>query len=505
MDPRSDVTAVSDDAEPAGAKGGTPTTTTISTAVYCDQAIFTSACSATGTGYRLVAASRGLRADEKQEIVKRSPSHDGLCNPSPDAVGVSFYPLASGRLAVAYTCCAGLEQSARGGQRIYTRAVVLEQQGFAQFGYNPFEVIRSLIDSGQAEPDLQPPPELATLKLGAGLKPDFDGLADCMSRVGPAWARCTLDSLLEGKPTVVVGDFPFAALIESVLLGLPGPVRTQLSFAAGLRYSLGRGFELSALAGDAVRLRQSLRGHSIELLEPAADRIAPTPSDAAWGRMVQHRWERGRWDDLNRLTSRPYADCSAAALDYYGRLCRRRDDVEHQDYAALIATLDEYAAKMPQDELATELTVALVSDALRQLTDLLSTAPIEDLNRHWGAVAVQWCRSASTSAILAPLVGMMLKRMTRLSPVEAAQAAPRILADVGTRPHHIRVRQALDDLLDHLGEWLHDQPTDKLHLLEGPLRRWPPAGLFADRVRELRDQIASRVAGGATAEAEATP
>jgi hypothetical protein len=405
---------------------------------------------------------------------------------------MSFYPLGSGRLALAYTCCAGLEQTARGGQRVYTRVLVLDPQAFARFGYNPFDVMRSLLACTGHEPDLQPPPELPLLELPVHRRSDAGRLSECVGQVGSGWLRCALDHVLDGKPVVLVGDFPAEALVEAVLLGLPGPLRAQRSFAVGLRYSLGRGFELSAVSGDLAQLQQSLRGHAIELLRPAAGRSAPTPTDAAWGRMVQRRWDAGRWDELRGLTSRPYADCSADKLNVYGRLCCRRDELEDLDCGKLIAVLAEHAGATSPDELATELTVGLVTQVLRRLGDEMSTAPIEELRRHWGAVVNLWRRSRSTAACLAPLVGAMLKRMTRLAPLAAAEAGSKIVVSVGAGPDHRPLRQALEDLLDHLGEWLQDQPADKVHLLETPLRRWPAWGLFAGRLRALREQIAAR-------------
>ncbi|HUU83369.1 MAG TPA: hypothetical protein VM243_07680 [Phycisphaerae bacterium] len=497
MDPGSDVTG------PSSAAGTPAKQPGVSKAVRCDQAIFTSVGSAIASGYRLVAASRGLKTEEKQQIIKCSPSHDGLCDTSPEAVGVSCYPLATGRLAVAYTCCAGLEQSARGGQRIYTRAVVLAEEDLGTFAYNPFDVVRSLIAGGGGTPDLKPPTELPALELSATIGPDYGTLSDCVGTVGIGWTRCVLDHLLAGRPTVIVGDFGAAELIEAVLLGLPGPLRARLSFAAGLRYSLARGFGLSALAGDPVRLRQSLRGHEIDLLEPAADQAGPAPADGAWGRMVQHRWEQGRWSDLVGVTSRRYGDCSAATLDRCGELCARRDELSDLDCDGLIGTLNKYAGTAPQEEPAGELTATLVSDALRELTDRLCTAPIDDLTRYWGAVTDLWKRSAATSVRLSPLVAGMLKRMTRLSPIAAAKAASRLLASVGVGRNGTAVRQALDDLLDHLGEWLHDQPIDGLRMLEAPLRHWPPSGALGDRVRQLEQQLAARVADQPAAGVEA--
>ena len=103
-------------------------------AVRCAQAIFTSLRGPTGSGYRLVATSGGLSRDERQQIATRSPSHDALCDPGPEATALSFYPLDSGRLCLAHSCYAGLEGSGRGGRRTYTRAVVIDAPGLARFG-----------------------------------------------------------------------------------------------------------------------------------------------------------------------------------------------------------------------------------------------------------------------------------------------------------------------------------------------------------------------------------
>ena len=51
------------------------------TDLTCDQAIFTSIRGPMGEGYRIVAASRGLRPEEKQAITRLSPSHEALCWP----------------------------------------------------------------------------------------------------------------------------------------------------------------------------------------------------------------------------------------------------------------------------------------------------------------------------------------------------------------------------------------------------------------------------------------
>ena len=51
----------------------------MATLLTCDQAIFTSIRTPMGEGYRVIAASRGVRPNEKQSITRNSPSHDSLC------------------------------------------------------------------------------------------------------------------------------------------------------------------------------------------------------------------------------------------------------------------------------------------------------------------------------------------------------------------------------------------------------------------------------------------
>ncbi|MBN1488521.1 MAG: hypothetical protein JXA69_01270, partial [Phycisphaerae bacterium] len=116
--------------------------------VGIDQAIFTCIRTPMGQGYRVVAASRGLRAKESSEIVTHAPSGDGLCDEGPEPVGISFYPLQSGRFCILHSRYAGAEPTGRGGQRAYTRAFVLDAEQLARFGNSPFQVLRAAYAAG---------------------------------------------------------------------------------------------------------------------------------------------------------------------------------------------------------------------------------------------------------------------------------------------------------------------------------------------------------------------
>src|SRR6185503_20317863 len=94
--------------------------------VTVEHGVFTSIRSHTGEGYRIITATPGIKADERAEITRRCPSHGSFCEESADAVGMSFFTLTTERHFIAIHCHAGVEHTARGGQRVYTHFVVLD-------------------------------------------------------------------------------------------------------------------------------------------------------------------------------------------------------------------------------------------------------------------------------------------------------------------------------------------------------------------------------------------
>lgn len=112
--------------------------------VTFEQAVFTSIPSPMGQGYRLVAASPGVKAEEKVEITQRSPSHGSLCGQDANAKAIMSYRLTTGRHAVAYCCHSGREHTARGGWRVYTQIAILDESSFLGCDCNPFCVWRAI-------------------------------------------------------------------------------------------------------------------------------------------------------------------------------------------------------------------------------------------------------------------------------------------------------------------------------------------------------------------------
>ena len=68
--------------------------------VQVERAVFTSMRSPMGEGYRIVAASNGICADERREILRCAPSHGSLCDSSPGATGLASFGLDNGRRCI---------------------------------------------------------------------------------------------------------------------------------------------------------------------------------------------------------------------------------------------------------------------------------------------------------------------------------------------------------------------------------------------------------------------
>ena len=146
-------------------------------AIEIDHAVFTSNRSISGQGYRVVAWSPGITAEEQQHLAKSSPSHNSMCDASDSAVALSFYSLGSGRHCVARTTHAGREHSGRGGKRVLTQSFVLTSEQLARFQCNPFSVLRALERAKGFVADHRLPRTLQAVRpsLALGARKDASG------------------------------------------------------------------------------------------------------------------------------------------------------------------------------------------------------------------------------------------------------------------------------------------------------------------------------------------
>lgn len=459
----------------------------MSATLACEQAIFTSIRTPTGEGYRIIAASRGLKPDEKQTITRYSPSHDALCGSQGgvEPFGAAFYPLPSGRLCVAYSCLAGAEHTGRGGQRVYTFNVVFSSQDFPSCGYNPFAVLRAMSRAGLTEPQLQPSavlPELSLEITDGELSPAGAELCPALSA---PWRDHCLESLLHARTLVVNLPDRWIESMEAMLIGVPGPMRSRFSFGAGLKFSVGRCHNLSLLADDPVATRKKILGRPIAYVDPADGR-APHASESQWVAFVERHWSRADFAKLFPRTSLAFSDTSPDGLERIGRLYNEIDAVGKTETCELLKIAACRLAE-PEEGVEADLTAKLLLKTQSAILERYRRVTWGLLQGDWQSLAELWRRGEEGRLFAQPLLETGLRSVVTREPLLAAQAALGLL-----RGSHPAAAAALDELTERLlaalASWTERATEDRLAEVGRLVEQWRtirPSCPILDRIEQL--------------------
>lgn len=282
----------------------------------CDRAVFTSLPSPTGEGYRIVASSSGLRAEEKVEIIRRAPSHGALCSGETGARGLTIATLGSGRLCLLLSRLAGAEHTGRGG-RVWTDILMIAASDFLRAGGHPVTFGEALACSPLPATKLGSSIE----KLTVPLPDDWDSV---LNRLPPAAVpvnnlAAMAALLIERVACVVTAAEPVAAL-ERALLLLPVALRGGLNASAGLRFSNSRQATFCVVDQIDLDIRRMTRGHAVTLL--GADELAGRSLGmlAPWLSLMTRMWEEGRAAEAMALADALRGDCSLQQILEVARL-----------------------------------------------------------------------------------------------------------------------------------------------------------------------------------------
>lgn len=436
----------------------------------CDQAIFTSIRGPMAEGYRIVAASRGLNTAEKQEITRHSPSHEALCQPAGDAepVAASFYALPTERLCVAHSCAAGAEHTGRGGNRVYTRCVVFDAVEFPRCGYNPFNVLRAMAQAGLTAPELKPPPVLPTVELP--VSPD-----GAMSKMPPGeftpdHRRHVLDTLLAQQDLIVDAPSQWLPFTEAILLGLPGPMRCSVSFAAGLKFSSGRRHQLQLLHDEKGVLQGRLAGQPVQFVDTSAN--PPTAAQGSmWARFVEGHWSRGDLLGLARRTSKPFAETGETARERIAMLYITTDSLPARSPVEILTTVRSIlvtSATGPEAEIGDE----LIEKAQRVLLSKIAQMNWSEADPILRPVVALWRQSPAGARFAQPLLEWIVRRGAIEQPLAAAETALLIESDVPAHVDRARHQALIDEVLRRFAEWLRQDAGPLRSQAENVATRW---------------------------------
>jgi hypothetical protein len=130
-----------------------------------DQAIFTSLDQDGTAGYHLAARSRGVTEPEAVAASTWSPSHEGLAIDPANSFSFQFFPLPSGRFAVARTCQGPPEYSGRAGRQIYTHIVIITRDQLLRADDSPIAIARDAFVLGRSVYQAEPKSTLDAVEL----------------------------------------------------------------------------------------------------------------------------------------------------------------------------------------------------------------------------------------------------------------------------------------------------------------------------------------------------
>lgn len=283
-----------------------------------EQAIFTSAETARGSGYQVVAASSGIAESDLCELTAWSPSHDALLEAGPGAVSVNFHPLPSGAYCISRTTPAGCEYSGR-GVRVYSQCLIVSPRALRRFACNPFALLRAALASGAVQVYDRIPSQLEPLRLaGRAAAVDAALLRRLAANPGPDWMAAMVQAALDSVSIALVGGPPAEQLIAGLINCLPPECRKEFSFSTGLKFSPRRPFRVVALSGDPEEQRRVERLYNVAVLRlDGSPPVEFTPVDA-WARCIYRALRSGRIPFLaSELASLP-ADVTMQDLPILG-------------------------------------------------------------------------------------------------------------------------------------------------------------------------------------------
>jgi len=440
--------------------------------LLCDQAIFTSVRTPMGEGYRVIAASKGVKANEKQAITRNSPSHDALCVGLDDArdnepVAAAFYPLETGRLALSLSGFAGSEHTGRGGGRVYTTIIVFDRDGVRACGFNPFHILRALLVSGACRPRLKPATVLPELSLSVTVT---DEVRLAPPPLAPDVRVRVLRNLFDARPTVVNTVSCWLETAEALLLALPGPLRMETSFSAGIQFSLSRMHRLGLLSDRQGKAKLRTTGQKVQYVDPDVT-DATAPERSSWFDFVERCYDTGKLTKLARRTSRPYEDCSLQACERVGRVFELIEQVPHLDCLTLLdhasrsLTVEAHGVEAEAHE---ELLTVVQRHVLERCYAMTRREAVEA----WNTLLAVWRGGRRQEAFARPLLARLAVHLARLDPLKAAELVGQIVEDIDRLPESKAYKATVDEVLARLLMWLTAAAPAKRDQAIPTVRQW---------------------------------
>lgn len=387
--------------------------------VICEQAVYTCICTPAGQGYRVIAASSGFSSHDCAEIVRFVPALGGLCADTPDATGISFSPISNQRFAVLHTCHAGKEPTGRGGRRAYTRILVIDAAGFRRFRNNPFAVVRAACTAGSLVVDLAADVVLPQLALSPKWGMPSTGFDAVIGTVSSRWIACITDQLLSGGSVAVSAGGELQAIAELVVLSIPAPLRSEMSFSSGVTFAVSRPHRLVIVSNITPQTRDRIAGTEYTFVDSAADPANARSPAHPWARTVGRFIETRRTNALIGMLADRFSEGDLGALRRIGELCLALDSAASSEIENLIDVAMPYVGLSPELPLERELARQVVRLVRHRFSSLISHADGLNLSNVWRRMLSAKPQSPEAARLVEESAALAVTRMSCLDPIEA--------------------------------------------------------------------------------------
>lgn len=454
----------------------------------CDQAIFTSVRTPMGEGYRIIASSKGIKPNEKQAITRSSPSHDSLCadeSQSESAYAIACYALPTKRICLAYSCFAGAEHTGRGGQRVYTLNLVFNEEDFANIRYNPFHLARTLMAAGCTVPQLKPPKILPELQLSVATEVDPAAMPSTMGLLDPSCLEHILQKViaLKKKNLIVNTNHGWVESAEALLLGVPGPMRSKVSFCAGLKFSVGRPHLLQLLYDENAVAKKRMSAQQNVYIDCQYE-LSEEIAESAWSSFVRRHWQCDDLAGLSRRTSRPFKKSTPDYCEYLGTMYNNVVSLLDCDTMRILETVSTHLIQKITDEMELQITNEMIQCALNTLENRFVSPDWLEIQLYWPHIVTIWKKSELGATFAHPLIVQLLHPKTGLDTISAAEA---VVALVDKVPAWVD-RNEHDAMIDHAlirtCDWL-EQSAESI-ASEGNTFNAHQLGMVQEIVKNLR-------------------
>lgn len=260
-------------------------------AVVADQAVFTSLRSPTGNGYRLIAASRGISADERKEIIRTAPSHNSLHDGADGARALASFVLQSGRRCLYLSRNAGREYSGRGGCRVCTHVLVTDADGYRRFACNPLAIEAATWDAVGDAPARTAGGSLKPLEL----RPASTGSPAWRVENAPPPTAVTqrmerLLAAVRGGGRLLVAHAPAQReMLCWLLSALPVALREPLSVSYGIRFAPSRRYQVMLAEVHSVSVDAEVTAEGIRVFDWRSPAAVDDADVEAWAGLVRRQ------------------------------------------------------------------------------------------------------------------------------------------------------------------------------------------------------------------------